>query len=470
MGGWVTDEERGEGAADPSGAGDVPEIPDVTRDHEPDGGSLPPPPAPWSPEPPGAPTGPGSPQPPPPPQWPPPMPPMPPPSGPPMYGSWQPWEPPPVPEPERILAELPERAKQRRWTVLIRGILMIPLAVVIFLVSIAMIVCAIVGWFGALIMGRAPEFLRTIVTVFVRLNMRLHAYGLLLTDRFPPFSFEEVPEYRVALAVPPATKLNRAAVLFRLILAFPVNVLLTFLEYGSYVFAFVGWVAALVTGWLPQTFHDAFRAYLRYQARVTGYFFLLVPTYPDGLFGDDSTQLALSRSAQVAETPAGPSPWKLVLGTGAKRVLAIIIIVGVPIAIFASIERNSLFTNTVQNDNKQTLVSANNQLVSDFNQFGSTVKSCTNVSCLEQANGVFSGQLSSFVSTVQGAGDAGVNAAAVAQVTQAAQSAQEAVTAMAHAGSTITAYQQTAARVQIEQRLNALGSAQQSFATALNNS
>jgi hypothetical protein len=384
-----------------------------------------------------------------------------------MYGSW---EPPSVPEPDRILVELPERAKQRRWTVLIRGILIIPLGVVTLLVGIAMVVCAIVGWFAALILGRAPEFLRTIVTVFVRLNLRLHAYGLLLTDRFPPFSFDEVPDYQMATAVPPATKLNRAAVLFRIILAVPVNLLLTFLEYGSYVLAIAGWVAALVTGWLPQTFHDAFRAYVRYQARVTGYFFLLVPTYPDGLFGDDSTQLALSRSARIVETPAASSPWKLVLGTGAKRVLAIIIIVGIPVSIGASIERNSVFTNSVQNGNKQTLVSANNRLVSDFNEFASTAKSCTTVSCLEQANAVLSGQLAAFVSTVQGAGDTGVNAEVVDQITQDAQSAQQATAAMANAGSTITAYQQTAARVQVEQRLNALGPAQQRFATALNNS
>lgn len=384
-----------------------------------------------------------------------------------MYGSW---EPPSVPEPDRILVELPERAKQRRWTVLIRCILMIPLGVVTLLVAIAMLVCAIVGWFAALILGRAPEFLRTIVTLFIRLNMRLHAYGLLLTDRFPPLSFDEVPDYQMAIAAPPATKLNRAAVLFRIILAFPVSLLLTFLEYGSYVLAIVGWVAALVTGWLPQTFHDAFRAYLRYQARVTGYFFLLVPTYPDGLFGDDSTQLALSRSARVVETPADGSPWKLVLGTGAKRVLTIIIIVGIPISIAVSIERNSVFTSSVQNGNKQTLVSANNQLVSDFNEFASTAKSCTTVSCLEQANGVLSGQLAAFVSTVQHAGDAGVNADVVDQITRDAQSAQQATAVMANAGSTITAYEQTAAGVDLEQRLNALGPAQQRFATALNNS
>ena len=415
--------------------------------------------APWPP-----PTSPPS------PQWPPPFPsPAPDASGAPGLGG-------PSDRPDPLLVELPDRAKQRRWTVLIRLILVIPLLVVTVVVGIAMVVCAVIGWFAALIMGRAPEFLRTIVTVFVRLDLRLHAYGLLLTDRFPPFSLDERPDYRVALLVPPATRLNRAAVLFRFILAIPANILLSLLQYGSYVFAIIGWVATLITGWLPQTFHDAFRAYLRYQARVVGYFFLATPTYPDGLFGDESAQLAppgqpsLPVVERPDEVPSGPSPsWRLVLGTGAKRVLAVIIIVGIPVAIVSGIERNSVFNSSVQSSNQQALVAANNQLVGDFNQFASSAKSCTTVSCLEQANGVLSGQLASFVSAVQAAGDAGVNPDAVNQVIQAAQNAEQSTAAMADAGSTVNAYQQAAARVQLVQRLNALGTAQERFATAINN-
>ena len=77
--------------------------------------------------------------------------------------------------------------------------------------------------------------------------------------------------------------------------------------------------------------------------------------------------------------------------------------------------------------------------------------------------------MTAFVSAVQGVGDSGVDPNAVSQVIQAAQNAEQSTAAMANAGSTVNAYQQAAVRVQLVQRLNALGTAQERFATAINN-
>ena len=51
-------------------------------------------------------------------------------------------------EPLPLLTILPERAKQRRWTVLVRGILSLPLAVVVLFVGLAATVCVVLGWSG----------------------------------------------------------------------------------------------------------------------------------------------------------------------------------------------------------------------------------------------------------------------------------------------------------------------------------
>jgi hypothetical protein len=379
--------------------------------------------------------------------------------------------------------------------VLIRLILAIPLAFITFLVSIVATLCVIAGWFAALVIGRAPQFLRTIQTIFVRLSLRLSAYVFLLTDRFPPFDFEEAPDDPVGLAVPSATRLNRAAVLFRLILVIPAYIVLYLVSIGMFLIQIFGWFATLITGWLPKPVHDAFRAFVRFQARYDAYLYLLVPTYPAGLFGDEPVPPppswmpppAPATGQDVVASPlespapepepepeseafsvpaAAPRAWDMVLGAGAKRVLVSAIVIAVA-ALIASGVLSAVFP--AQTTNQQALVQANNQLVGDFNQFASSAKSCTTVSCLEQANGVLSGRLASFVSAVQAAGDAGVNPDAVNQVIQAAQNAEQSTAAMADAGSTVNAYQQTAVRVQLVQRLNALGTAQERFATAINN-
>ena len=55
----------------------------------------------------------------------------------------------------------------------------------------------------------------------MRWVLRYQAYLYLLTDVYPPFTLDDVPEYPVRLAIPERQRLNRAAVFFRFILAIP---------------------------------------------------------------------------------------------------------------------------------------------------------------------------------------------------------------------------------------------------------
>jgi Domain of unknown function (DUF4389) len=45
-----------------------------------------------------------------------------------------------------------------------------------------------VGFFAVLITGRWPDGLRDLVVGFFRWTLRVNAYHMLLTDRYPPFS------------------------------------------------------------------------------------------------------------------------------------------------------------------------------------------------------------------------------------------------------------------------------------------
>jgi len=370
-----------------------------------------------------------------------------------------------------ILVALPDRAKQRRWTVLLRAILAIPLAVVVVFVGIAALVCVVVGWFAAIFMGRAPEFARDIVTIFLRMSLRLEAYLFLLTDRFPPFGAADAPEYPSSVAVPPVTRLNRAAVLFRLVLIVPATIVLRVVGLGLYVLAFFMWVVVLITGWLPKPVHEAYGAFVRYEMRLTGYLWLLVPTYPGRLFGDEpypTPVLApvgdVSGQYTSALSPAPPQrTWNLMLGKGAKRVLVLAIVLGAAALI-------GLQVLDIEEQNHENLVQVNNQLISSLNTFAASANQCGSVGCLERADGVLSQQLGSFVSGIQGSANAGVSQHLVDQVTTAAQNAQQVTDALANAGPTISGYRSVAARVHAAEILRTLISAQNRYATALNGS
>ncbi len=190
-----------------------------------------------------------------------------------------------VDRPAPILLAFAGPFPQRRLTVLFRFILSIPQYLVLYVLSIAAEVIALIGWFAALFAGHLPEFAAEFLTGYLRWQTRVMAYMLLLTDEYPPFALEDAA-YPVRIALRPG-RLNRLAVFFRLILIIPAAVVAMLLYWGACTIAlFVTWLIVLVAGRMPETLYAALAAVLRYQTRVSGYMLLLTSAYPSGLFGD----------------------------------------------------------------------------------------------------------------------------------------------------------------------------------------
>jgi hypothetical protein len=80
-----------------------------------------------------------------------------------------------------------ELSDRNRVTVGFRLILVIPHAVVLVFLGIAAAVVALVAFFAVLFTGRWPTGMRDFVLNVMRWYLRVQAYLLLLTDRYPPF-------------------------------------------------------------------------------------------------------------------------------------------------------------------------------------------------------------------------------------------------------------------------------------------
>ena len=201
-----------------------------------------------------------------------------------------------------------------------RLILAIPHIVVLWALSIAAEVVALICWFAALVTGRLPDALAEFQVGYLRWATRFYAYLFLLTDEYPPFEFAD-SDYPVRMRAQPGP-LNRLAVLFRIILVIPAWIVSVVLGYGiSFLVMLVTWLIVLIAGRMPRPLHEALAAAVRYQVRVSGYFLMLTAQYPGGLFGDpDSPGLrdgAGGRGVRgrsgwagggqgVPEAPAGP--------------------------------------------------------------------------------------------------------------------------------------------------------------------
>jgi len=79
---------------------------------------------------------------------------------------------------------------RNRLTTFFRPILLIPQVIVVAFLGIAAAVVIFIAWFAVLITGRWPDGLRDFLLGYLRWTIRLNGYALLLTDEYPPFSFE----------------------------------------------------------------------------------------------------------------------------------------------------------------------------------------------------------------------------------------------------------------------------------------
>jgi len=216
---------------------------------------------------------------------------------------------PPVPRTgDEILMAFAGPAGQRRVTVLFRLLLAIPQVIVLYALGIVAELVAVAGWFAALFIGRLPAGLAGFLAGWLRWSARVGSYLALLTDRYPPFEMADAG-YPVRVSVAPG-RLNRLAVLFRIILAIPVALLTGLLACGSIVIGFVAWLIVLITGTMPVPLYQAVAAVTRFGIRYYGYFFLLSGTYPGGLFGDpaDPDMAAVTAGPPAAPPGAEPGP------------------------------------------------------------------------------------------------------------------------------------------------------------------
>jgi hypothetical protein len=79
-----------------------------------------------------------------------------------------------------------------RWLPLVKWLLAIPHYIVLFFLYLAVIVVVIVAWFAILFTGRYPRGIFDFVEGVIRWHNRVVAYALILvTDRYPPFSFSQ---------------------------------------------------------------------------------------------------------------------------------------------------------------------------------------------------------------------------------------------------------------------------------------
>lgn len=244
--------------------------------------------------------------------------------------------------------DIPEPGRQRRLTVLLRLLLLIPHFVVLFFLYIAAFFTVIAGWFAALVLGRLPEPIFRFLGGYLGYHTRVGASAMMLVDSYPPFALTPPPDHPVQIALRPEP-LNRLAVFFRIILLIPAAIVESLVTWGWWALCLIWWLITLILGRMPRPLFEASAATLRYQMRYYAYGMLLTPAYPKRLFGDQAT---------VTGEPARSATRPLLVSDPGKMLLVLFLVAGVACgstSSFASRTEDDEFRYTDQRAHRQPL-------------------------------------------------------------------------------------------------------------------
>jgi hypothetical protein len=171
--------------------------------------------------------------------------------------------------------------ERNRLTTFFRPLVAIPWILWAYVYGIAASVVVVVAWFAVLFSKRYPRGMYDFVANYLRFQTRVGAFLVLLTDELPPFGGGPRDDYPVRVGfAPPQPEYRRSRTFFKLLLAFPQQVLLYGVLILAYGAAFITWFRILFTGRQSITMHDPLQLSMAYFTRVNGFTYLLTEAHP----------------------------------------------------------------------------------------------------------------------------------------------------------------------------------------------
>jgi hypothetical protein len=199
--------------------------------------------------------------------------------------------------PLQLTGELSPQLSRGLW--LVKWLLAIPHFIVLFFLWIAFTVVSLTAFFAILFTGRYPRGLFEFNVGVLRWTWRVgfYSYSALATDKYPPFTLRDVPDYPARLEVEYPESLSRGLVLVKWwLLALPHYLVIGVFVGGAWagggidrlygggglvglLVLFAG-IMLLFTGRYPTPLYDFVLGMNRWAFRVAVYATLMTDVYP----------------------------------------------------------------------------------------------------------------------------------------------------------------------------------------------
>jgi hypothetical protein len=192
-----------------------------------------------------------------------------------------------------------------RWLWLVKWLLVIPHVVALVFLWIAFVLLTVVAFFAILFTGHYPRAIFNFNVGVLRWSWRVgfYSYSALGTDRYPPFTLADVPDYPARLDVEYPQSLSHGLVLVKWwLLALPHYLVVAVFAGGAFaggnaasdqlswtltsaggligLLVLIAGVVLLFTGRYPERIFDFVMGMNRWVFRVAAYATLMTDAYP----------------------------------------------------------------------------------------------------------------------------------------------------------------------------------------------
>ncbi len=174
-----------------------------------------------------------------------------------------------------------------RFLPLVKWLLLVPHYIALFFLAIGAAVVAFIAFFAVLFTGSYPRGLWDYMVGFYRWALRVAAYLLLMTDRYPPFTLGETDDDNVILVAEYPEKVERWRPFVAWLLVIPYAVVASLIFAVAQVCSILAFFTIIFTKRIPEGIFDIMRVALNWQTRASLYSYWMTVKYPPFNWDDE---------------------------------------------------------------------------------------------------------------------------------------------------------------------------------------